>query len=259
MKATAPRPTDRQDALSSSFSASYAGVVAFITVAIEGSFAREGEASCIVAQLERGEAEVEECPRKAPQTLGPQNLAQLVERSVHESDPISVSVEATLRAAERGGIAVQTEETGLRRQGFEQRSRMTASPYRGIQVPARPADEESHHLVRQDRDVLDHASGPTLAPGLRAARPPLPSSPGTILRRIASGSSFGPGPPWARNDARRGARRVRSGASSRILRTCRLRPSSAPRSAWHSRSRCDRTRRGASLLCRLRRSRSGST
>lgn len=43
MKATAPRPTDRQDALSSSFSASYAGVVAFITVAIEGSFARAAD------------------------------------------------------------------------------------------------------------------------------------------------------------------------------------------------------------------------
>lgn len=35
--------TDRQDRLSSSFSASYAGVVAFITVATEGSFARAAD------------------------------------------------------------------------------------------------------------------------------------------------------------------------------------------------------------------------
>jgi DNA-binding transcriptional LysR family regulator len=36
-------PADRQDTLSSSFSASYAGVVAFITVASEGSFARAAD------------------------------------------------------------------------------------------------------------------------------------------------------------------------------------------------------------------------
>jgi len=36
-------PTERQDALTSSFSASYAGVVAFMTVATEGSFARAAD------------------------------------------------------------------------------------------------------------------------------------------------------------------------------------------------------------------------
>ena len=35
----ASTPSERQDALTSSFSASYAGVMAFITVATEGSFA----------------------------------------------------------------------------------------------------------------------------------------------------------------------------------------------------------------------------
>ena len=43
MRAPAPVPPDRHDPLTSSFSASYAGVVAFIAVATEGSFARAGE------------------------------------------------------------------------------------------------------------------------------------------------------------------------------------------------------------------------
>ncbi len=43
VKATAPVPTDHQDPLSSSFSASYAGVVAFIMVATEGSFAHAAD------------------------------------------------------------------------------------------------------------------------------------------------------------------------------------------------------------------------
>ena len=38
-----PIPSERQDALTSSFSASYAGVMAFITVATEGSFARAAD------------------------------------------------------------------------------------------------------------------------------------------------------------------------------------------------------------------------
>jgi DNA-binding transcriptional LysR family regulator len=43
MNAMTQIPTDREDPLSSSFSASYAGVVAFITVATEGSFARAAD------------------------------------------------------------------------------------------------------------------------------------------------------------------------------------------------------------------------
>ncbi|GAA5074702.1 LysR family transcriptional regulator [Lysobacter panacisoli] len=43
MSAVTPLVPDRQDPLSSSFSASYAGVVAFITVATEGSFARAAD------------------------------------------------------------------------------------------------------------------------------------------------------------------------------------------------------------------------
>lgn len=43
MNAMTQIPTDRQDPLSSSFTASYAGVMAFITVATEGSFARAAD------------------------------------------------------------------------------------------------------------------------------------------------------------------------------------------------------------------------
>lgn len=43
MNAVIQIPTARQDALTSSFSASYAGVVAFMTVATEGSFARAAD------------------------------------------------------------------------------------------------------------------------------------------------------------------------------------------------------------------------
>ncbi len=43
MSAVTPLVPDRQDPWSSSFSASYAGVVAFITVATEGSFARAAD------------------------------------------------------------------------------------------------------------------------------------------------------------------------------------------------------------------------
>src|SRR5207342_2825614 len=43
MNAMIQIPTDRQDPSTSSFSASYAGVVAFMTVATEGSFARAAD------------------------------------------------------------------------------------------------------------------------------------------------------------------------------------------------------------------------
>jgi DNA-binding transcriptional LysR family regulator len=43
MNAMIQIPTERQDALTSSFSASYAGVMAFMTVATEGSFARAAD------------------------------------------------------------------------------------------------------------------------------------------------------------------------------------------------------------------------
>jgi len=43
MNATSPSPADANDPLSASFSASYAGVVAFIAVASEGSFARAAD------------------------------------------------------------------------------------------------------------------------------------------------------------------------------------------------------------------------
>jgi len=43
MRVTQEVPPENHDPLTSSFSASYAGVVAFIAVATEGSFARAGE------------------------------------------------------------------------------------------------------------------------------------------------------------------------------------------------------------------------
>ena len=43
MRVTSEVPHENHDPLTSSFSASYAGVVAFIAVATEGSFARAGE------------------------------------------------------------------------------------------------------------------------------------------------------------------------------------------------------------------------
>ena len=76
-----------------------------------------------------------------------------------QANPVPEPLETIRRASKRGGVAIETEEAGLRRQGAEQQRRMTASPNRCVEVPPRAANESLNDLAREDWKVFGHVNG----------------------------------------------------------------------------------------------------